>query len=104
MSAQLVKLVMCRLEDKDKRDQKDKDPDLINEIKKYDLLGNLINVFTREYRSNNILTSTILECFKTIAALKFKDFYNCILDHKDKLKIHDNISVIGELLSQVAEH
>jgi hypothetical protein len=104
MNAQLVKLVMGRLEDKDKRDQKDKDPDLINEIRKHDLLGSLIEVFIREYRSNNILISTILECLKTITALKFKDFYGSILAHQDELRRHANIPVIGELLAHVAEH
>lgn len=81
MSAQLVKLCMGRLEDKDKRDQKDKDPDLIAEVRRHDLVGTLIETFGKWHRSNNILTSTILECFKMISVLKFKEFYKSVLDH-----------------------
>ncbi len=104
MLAQLVKLCMGRLEDKDKRDQKDKDPDLINEVRKHDLIGTLVNAFDKWHASNNVLTSTILECFKAITLLNFKEFYKCVLLHEEKLRKHENIPVVRELLNHVKEH
>lgn len=99
MCAQLVKLVMGRIEDKDKRDQKDRDPDLISEIRKHDLVGSLICAFDKWHRHNNVLTSTILEGFKAIITFRFKDFYRSVLDHQEKLKKHSNdFTVIKELL------
>ena len=94
MNAQLVKLCMGRVEDKDKRDQKDKDPDLINEVRRHDLLGSLVDTFDRWHAKNNVLTSTILECFKAITVLNFKDFYKGILLHEYTLRKHYNVTVI----------
>jgi len=94
MNAQLVKMCMGRLEDKDKRDQKDKDPELIAEVRRHDLVGGLIETFDRWHRRNNVLTSTILECFKAIPALKFKDFYRSVLDHESQLRKHCDVGVI----------